>query len=131
MSYKMRERIILGILFLFSLFLIGNSITGYVVSEPGLRTLCSDASDCGESEVCCFFYGEDSGVCNSGDMCQTVLEVTQTEKDTKSALIEIQQYKEFDDNFTAQLVAGLVIFFVVLLVLAHYSRSSISNKVKS
>jgi hypothetical protein len=124
----MKERILIVVLFLFSLFFIGNGITGFATLRPDFKFLCSQDNPCEHPEVCCLFFGESSGVCDTGDKCEEIYSFTEQERLRREEAISLLSYKEsretFGNSYTSQLVLGLFIFFLALIFFTHHSRNS-------
>jgi hypothetical protein len=51
-------------------------ITGNVVADEYISSVCSIDSDCSGSQVCCKFNNENSGACYDSSKCSQIFEVT-------------------------------------------------------
>ncbi len=71
--------LVLGMLF------VGDGITGMYSWDRMDRT-CTTDSDCGDSKACCYFYGENYGVCDDFSACDDISTVSMEEKEQFSSL---------------------------------------------
>jgi hypothetical protein len=130
----MKKRILITLLLLMcflSLFMISDGITGYVTSDPGKSQLCSDEYPCEAPEICCLFYGEASGVCNTEDMCSEILEITKTGIESKEEMYA-RLYPEEEQVSTATYMIQFILggFILVMLIFTIVMLSKPSAEVK-
>ena len=115
-----------------SVFLIGSSITGLVVMDDTVKSVCSSDSACVSPEVCCLFYGQESGVCHSEDMCGTIMEITKVQEEKKIELQNIlgEKYNvvnvvaddSLEYDYNQSFMYGSMILLLTFLVLILYIR---------
>ena len=98
MINKDRTIIILLTLILFSgVLLIERGITGmYLVDFP--YDYCDSDQDCSTGQVCCDFYGENSGVCDGKSNCEAIEQITKQEKEKISSDLQLQEDYEFSET---------------------------------
>ena len=134
---------ILGLLILvaaFSIVLIGNGITGYVVNSSTVREICSAEMPCQKPDVCCMFYGEDQGVCHSKGMCPRILELTKNEKmqieelndmldeqdkATAGYVLENDLKESYMTQFT---IGGAMLIFIIITIVIYMKNHQVSSK---
>lgn len=78
----MEKRFVLAVcslLFFMGVLFITQSITGFY-SWDRYNDFCTVDSGCSSNDVCCLFFEEDYGVCDSADVCSSVLKATKEEK---------------------------------------------------
>ncbi len=109
-----------------SLFLISLSITGMVSlsDEPFTRPLCVSDSDCVSPDVCCYFYGSESGVCHDITMCQEVLELTAQPRMEQPRVLS-------EDSSKNEYLAGLILGVALIGFVIYFSEKALSEKSKA
>lgn len=66
------------VIFLFmGLLLISDSYTGHYLTDFPDKDVCLNDFDCVTPEVCCNFYGEDSGICDLPQNCVAIESATE------------------------------------------------------
>ncbi len=100
-----------------AIFLLGNGIAGMVVLDDYTRPICVLDTECAGDLVCCWFYGEESGVCHEFDMCSSITELT---KETK---LQFPQPTDVKGLYFLQILLGLIIAALAFYALLHYFRS--------
>lgn len=70
-----RALFMFSVLFVAGLFLFGEGITGLYVMEFQ-QDPCGDDFKCSEGKLCCLFYNENYGVCDTEDKCDDISRVT-------------------------------------------------------
>ncbi len=108
-----------------SLFLISISITGMVSlgEDPYTRPLCSSDADCANPSVCCEFYGAESGVCHSPEMCPEILELTRQERIEEVNEVILGSSRE-------EYMAGLLLGVTIIGFVIYFSEKALADKAK-
>ncbi|MBU4501163.1 MAG: hypothetical protein KKA79_01110 [Nanoarchaeota archaeon] len=70
--------------------LIGRGMTGMYLIDFS-NDYCDSNDDCLTDQVCCNFYGEDSGVCDTESNCQAITQITKEEKERISTDVQLQE----------------------------------------
>lgn len=102
--------IIIGLTFtlFFGIFFLGKGITGlYLIDFE--QDYCDENADCKQGEVCCNFYGEDSGICDKSSNCQAIRQITKEEKEKiSSGLLLEEEYKftEADKQMVSKMISS-------------------------
>ena len=110
----------------FASWLMGTGFTGLYLLDWE-QNYCTQDFDCETGEVCCEFFGGQSGACDTEDKCQAIyrlsLEIgSQTSSLTKEqseiSLSNLEQPRSAATN-TAFIFMGLILFILVLISFAH------------
>jgi len=91
--------IILGLtlVFFFGIFLIGRGFTGmYLIDFE--QEYCSMDEGCLAEEVCCYFYREDSGVCDQESNCKAIEQITREEKQKITSGMQLEEDYKFTEE---------------------------------
>ncbi len=100
----------------FSALFIGKGITGMVIMGDNIKPLCTQDSECENEEVCCYFYAETSGVCNIGDLCDDIIEITKNNEYYDSDLHEqVKKSKEKQSTFFQVFMGIIMLLFAIFL----------------
>jgi hypothetical protein len=119
MNKKISIISILTVILLLALFLVGNGITGLVAFDPALKEICESNDDCIQPEVCCYFDEKQIGVCHTEEMCKAVADLTKK----SNAQIAVTSEARLYDNYSMQILFGLLILASVALVIYHLFHS--------
>jgi len=94
-----------------ALGLIGVGINGMLTFDETVKPLCTTNVDCVSPEVCCYFYQQEAGVCNSNDLCARILEITRDEKINRQLIPILMSPRNEGIIHNAEIFIGAVIFF--------------------
>ncbi|MDP2925870.1 MAG: hypothetical protein Q8N99_05860 [Nanoarchaeota archaeon] len=115
------KRFIFEILLILVLVLIGaifGGVTGKIILDDSVKSICSSDKDCSNGEVCCGFYNQETGVCNNKDMCEKIISFTKEEKleyeRMKNILYEKPSEKRV--NYLWLTISCLAIIIVVMIL---------------
>ena len=132
MNLKILFILFLIILGFIGVNLIGIGITGKVTMNEYLYgKLCLNDKDCGSSEVCCRFYQENSGVCDSITMCEKINELTMEEKTSIDKWNAIKNENPSQKIYKNELIVGIIIIFVVFIFLFYIFESEKNINIKN
>lgn len=130
---KSLQIIVVGVLVIFSIFFLREGITGMVMFD--WKTPCNTNNDC-ENQVCCKFYQEDNGVCDSEDSCDFIYGVTKKEKE----IMKLQEpelespgfipYEDTEKNRVLSYVAILIGLSLIIIVVRYFLKTQHTNKGK-
>ena len=117
--------ILLIFLFLISLLFIGYGVTGFYLLD-WQQSYCSQDKDCNPDLVCCKFYEEDSGVCDSKGNCKAIYDLTKEEKQqrTATALVTREIDKEFPLRYWSYENIAFLVLGVIILISAFLLERS-------
>jgi hypothetical protein len=128
-DYSRSVGIVLSILGVFALILIGAGITGKLIYDNNsIKDICSSDNECRSGEVCCLFYGENSGVCHEKNMCERILEITKEEKissETMKRLVIERPNNQINSNM---MMIGAFILLVIIISFFFLTRSVIKDE---
>ncbi|MDD4878529.1 MAG: hypothetical protein PHO02_05840 [Candidatus Nanoarchaeia archaeon] len=116
------------ILFVAGLFLFGEGITGLYIMEFQQEP-CGKEFDCGDGKVCCNFYNEEFGVCDTEDKCDDISRVTfdarrkvssydtmsRDEKYTLFSTMSVHVEAPKTASNTYSLIAGIILVLVAFI----------------
>jgi hypothetical protein len=111
MGERIAAMIAVAILAFSGLIMLGSSITGMASSSDYTKTLCIANVDCTGTEVCCFFYEQESGVCNSESNCAGIAELTKDSSDMNQVVLPQSQNTDY--------MAGTIIGLIVTLACGY------------
>ena len=130
------ERLVIVLLIIIGLIgisILGSGITGMVTFDETVKKLCSSSEECDENEVCCLFYGEDSGVCQKEELCTSIREITRNEKKEKEEfLLLFSKGREKQKNiYSNEILFGSLIIIFVFFSIYFYALHSKSFSKKT
>ena len=122
-------------LLFFSSWLIGSGITGlYFIDWE--QNYCSTNADCFVGEVCCKFYNNQGGVCDTEDRCPAIYRLTmetgsQTSVQEAPQVIvsNLEQPRSIAIN-TGFIILGLILIILVLVAFTHIHPKNRKKLVK-
>lgn len=100
--------------------LLGSGITGLVAYDDAANSLCDSNSDCAGSEVCCYFYGGDSGACYAAELCGNVGALTKYEKQNNKGFLSTLDAGVGGDAY--KVLIGFMLVFTVGLIGLYSAR---------
>ena len=124
-----RALFIFSVVFIAGMFLFGEGITGLYVMEFQQEP-CGKDLDCMESgQVCCNFYNENFGVCDTEDKCDDISRVTfdaRRKVSTYDLMSKDEKYKLFNTmsvhveapkkaSNLYSLIAGMILVLIALI----------------
>lgn len=122
--------ITLGIL---GFLLIGVGITGNVIMNTNtIGDVCSSDTDCQNGKICCLFYQENSGICHTTDMCETVMDITKSENNQMEVWRDFsKELPKNDKTYSLEILFGILILIAVgisLYILGKTSKQTSKKK---
>jgi len=124
----MREKLLTILIALTAIFLLGHGITGFYLMDYS-QTTCLADSDC--DDTCCPVYGEEYGLCDTDNNCDSIYAATKEVSSSQSYLSPTQVKTEaratsLEKNYIA-VALGIFLAFIVLVV-AYLERKNTPKK---
>lgn len=118
-EYRKGLIIVLLLIGLGGILLLGIGITGKaVMNSQTISDVCKENKDCENSKVCCLFYEQESGICYSPEMCETVTKITREEKNIIEASMSFtKETPKKDNTYSFEIILGILILSIVAISL--------------
>ena len=89
--------ILITLTFFLGILLTGKGFTGmYLIDFE--QKYCSSDADCLAGQACCYFYKENSGVCDQENNCKAIEQITKEEKEKVSSVLDLEADYKFTEE---------------------------------
>ncbi|MBU3941187.1 MAG: hypothetical protein KKH88_04640 [Nanoarchaeota archaeon] len=121
-----RTAVVIGLMALlfFSSWLMGSGITG-LYQLDWEQSYCSTNADCYIGEVCCPFYNNNGGVCDTEDKCSAVYRLTMEMGGQTSINEETQTISHLEQPRSVAINVAYIFIGIVLIILTILGFSHI------
>ena len=116
LSMDMYQKVLSLILVFAALFCLGYGVTGFATLDFNAE-YCDSNSDC-TTGVCCYFYGDNAGICDLEENCDAISSVTMEAGSQLSLAPEVvqEQVKDEASRSYIAIILGLLILFLIIVV---------------
>ncbi len=118
--------------FMMGLAILGDGLTGNVVFDSNVKSICETNNDCANKEACCLFFEQTNGVCSEESNCQAIYDVTrkETEKGITDGLLNqaLASSLEQEKNRNSIIFGSIILTFIGLIIVSYIGFDIIYSK---